>query len=447
MVQVLSPPKKRPAKHFTVEDKVHVLNIFKAYNAENADKLKTEIVEFTANAAGVSVQSVFKILREYKETHELHPPKVYHRQRRVLDNIDDVAKNALRRCIHSFFEKNEPPTLNKILETVNQEEHLPQLKRSTLSKLINEIGFRYSKRSRNSVLREKNEIIAWRRRFLREIRKYREEGRKFYFLDETWVNAGHTVSKVWKDTTILTPRQAFIQGLTTGLKDPTGKGNRIIVLHIGSEDGFVEDGLLCFESKKTGDYHEEMTGEVFEHWFSNILGRLDEHSVIVMDNASYHSRKTEKIPNTGTKKAEIQAWLTSRSIAYEEDMVRAELLQLVRQAAVMPTYVVDEMAKEHGHLVLRLPPYHCEFNPIELIWAQIKGEVARKNTTFKMKDLHSLFEQAVVNVSAENWKNAIRHAQGEEEKMWQLDTVMDIAVEPLIIHLGNDSSSSDSESD
>lgn len=307
--------------------------------------------------------------------------------------------------------------------------------------------YRFSKRSRNSVLREKNEIITWRRRFLREIRKYREEGKKLYFLDETWVNAGHTVSKVWKDTTILTPRQAFNQGLTTGLKDPSGKGSRLIVLHIGSEDGFVEDGLLCFESKKTGDYHEEMTGEVFENWFAQILGRLAEHSVIVMDNASYHSRKTEKIPNSGTKKADIQAWLTSKSIIYEADMVRAELLHLVRQAVIMPKYVVDEMAKEQCRTVLRLPPYHCEFNPIELIWGQIKGEVARNNTTFKMKDLHPLFQQAVGNVSAENWKNAILHAQSEEEKMWQVDIAMDILVEPLIIHVGDDSSSSESELD
>ena len=35
--------------------------------------------------------------------------------------------------------------------------------------------YRFLKRSWNSVLREKKEIIAWRRRFLREIRNYREE--------------------------------------------------------------------------------------------------------------------------------------------------------------------------------------------------------------------------------------------------------------------------------
>ncbi|XP_031338164.1 uncharacterized protein LOC116167067 [Photinus pyralis] len=253
-----SPPKKRSAKHFSVEDKTGILNIFKAYAEDNPEVSKTDKVEFTAKAAGVSIPSVYKILREYTEEHELHSPKKYYRPRAILDNIDSGTKSILRRLLHSFFERNEPPTLSKVLAVLHEDEDLPHLKRTTLWKLIKEIGFRFEKRSRNSVLKENDEIFTWRRRFLREIRKYREEGRKLYFLDETWVNAGHTVSKVWKGTTILTPRQAFINGLSTGLKDPSGKGNRLIVLHIGSEDGFVEEGLLCFESKKTGDYHEEM---------------------------------------------------------------------------------------------------------------------------------------------------------------------------------------------
>lgn len=91
---------------------------------------------------GVSVPSVFKILREYQETHELQPPKVYHRPRAILDNIDDETKTAVRRLIHSFFERNEPPTVDKILAAVHENEYLPQFKRTTLRTLMKEIGFR-----------------------------------------------------------------------------------------------------------------------------------------------------------------------------------------------------------------------------------------------------------------------------------------------------------------
>lgn len=48
----LSPPKKRTARHFSVEDKERVLNIFKACAGENPDNPKTQNVEFTAKAAG-----------------------------------------------------------------------------------------------------------------------------------------------------------------------------------------------------------------------------------------------------------------------------------------------------------------------------------------------------------------------------------------------------------
>lgn len=51
------------------------------------------------------------------------------------------------------------------------------------------------------MLLEREEIIMWRRRYLKTIRKYREEGRQIFYTDETWVNAGknHTFyCKVFK---------------------------------------------------------------------------------------------------------------------------------------------------------------------------------------------------------------------------------------------------------
>lgn len=91
---------------------------------------------------GVSVPSVFKILQEYQETRVLQAPKVYHRQRAILDNIDDKTKSDVRCLIHSFFERNEPPTLDKMIAAVHENEYLPHFKRTTLSNLIKEIGFR-----------------------------------------------------------------------------------------------------------------------------------------------------------------------------------------------------------------------------------------------------------------------------------------------------------------
>lgn len=38
-------------------------------------------------------------------------------------------------------------------------------------------------------------------------------------------------------------------------------------------------------------------------------------------------------------------------------------------------FIIDTIAEQHGHKILRLPPYHCQYNPIE-IWAYAKPIIA-----------------------------------------------------------------------
>lgn len=73
------------------------------------------------------------------------------------------------------------------------------------------------------MLTDRGDIVIWRQKYIEDIRKYRSEGCTIYYLDETWVNA-------------------FLQGLSTGPKNPIGKGKRLIVVHIGSSEGFIVGG-------------------------------------------------------------------------------------------------------------------------------------------------------------------------------------------------------------
>lgn len=82
-----------------------------------------------------------------------------------------------------------------------------------------------------------------------------------------WVNASHTNSRVWVDRTMEPYDQAKQRGLSTGLKNPSGKGARLIAIHCGNKNGFVEGAGEVFRSKKgAGDYHDEMNGAHFEKW-------------------------------------------------------------------------------------------------------------------------------------------------------------------------------------
>ena len=191
-----------------------------------------------------------------------------------------------------------------------------------------------------------------------------------------------------------------------------------------------------------------MTADVFEEYFKQMIEYIPDNSVIVMDNASYHSRLVEKLPTMSWKKADIISWLQQKGFDCDCSMVNKVLLSIVRQhKSNFKKYVTDEMAKDRGFTVLRLPPYHCELNPIELIWAQVKSYVARNNKTFKMKGVRQLLLDQLALVSAENWQNAIKHVIAEEQKMWDLDDVIDqtMEIEPLIITVGHDDSSDFSE--
>ena len=51
---------------------------------------------------------------------------------------------------------------------------------------------------------------------------------------------------------------------------------------------------------------------------------------------------------------------------------KADLLAIAKAMNVEKLYRVDKLAKAAGHEIIRLPPYHCKFNPIELLWAYMK---------------------------------------------------------------------------
>ena len=135
-------------------------------------------------------------------------------------------------------------------------------------------------------------------------------------------------------------------------------------------------------------------------------------------------------------------------------MLKPELLELVRANKPKPTYVCDEIAAAQGFLVIRLPPYHCVYNPIEMVWAWVKGEVANRNKTFKIADVKQHVLSVFNDVPATLWQNACRHCDEKVDEGFIADGIQEQMLDPIIIHLGNDSrgeeesdSGSDTDSD
>ncbi|XP_049269029.1 uncharacterized protein LOC125757469 [Rhipicephalus sanguineus] len=296
-----------------------------------------------------------------------------------------------------------------------------------------------------TALLERDDIIVWQRKYLRTIREMRKEKRAIYYLDETWVNARHTKQKVWEDATVSSLEDTFRKGLTTELCALSGKGGRLIVLHAGSENDFVDGTSLVFQAKNcvTSDYHSEMDGPRFERWFKEqLLPNIEPRSVIVMENTPYHSVQLEKLPLTSSHKAEIQSWLTQKNILWSNDQLKPELIQVGNQKKHhFSGYLNDALAKVAGLDTVWLLPCHCEFNPIEMVWSQVKGYIAAKNRSFTLAGVEELLDEAIALVTPEKWARECAHVVRLEEEAWEQDGAIESTLGSIIITPGSDSSS------
>ena len=81
----------------------------------------------------------------------------------------------------------------------------------------------------------------------------------------------------------------------------------------------------------------------------------------------------------------IHVSLLPLHIPFGATLLKAELLQICKQHKPTPNFLLDKILKEYGHDCLRLPAYHADLNSIELIWARMKGYIARRNVSFKMR--------------------------------------------------------------
>lgn len=70
-------------------------------------------------------------------------------------------------------------------------------------------------------------------------------------------------------------------------------------------------------------------------WFNNkLIPNLEQDSVIVIDNASYHSRQSVKISNGSSKKSDIIQYLYDIDLYFEENYTKQQLLKVVRSKQV-----------------------------------------------------------------------------------------------------------------
>ena len=217
------------------------------------------------------------ILRKKRSTDDstFESPSKRYKSFRLRVITDTFDREAIKRKIYEIYEWKEHVTLSSLLIKL-EDAGLFSGKWMKLAELLKEMGFSYKKH-------EQPRIIEQRHTYLRKIMHNRVEKRLVVFLDETWANSHDGKDLAWVEEDTVTG------GTLGGVKR---KGTQLIILGAGGEMGWIPNTTLIFRSKKnTGDYHDKMTGDHFEEWFRDkLLPNTPPNSLIIMDNASYHSR-------------------------------------------------------------------------------------------------------------------------------------------------------------
>lgn len=409
----------------------------------------SKVTERVCAATGISERTIYRIKNEARQLPSIENCKVHLKKpgtKRPRESpattLDSFDESVLHRTIERFYAEGTIPYLGSLLQKLKEEIGYVG-SRSSLYRLLVKLGYKYTKVDRRRFLIRRPDVVALRRVYLRKINSIRMSNpdREIYFLDESYVNERHVVGKCWSSDKV------------KGLEVSPGVGRRVIICHAGSKNGFVEGAKLVFPSNSgKADYHHDMNSITFKKWFiEQLLPNIKPNSVIVMDNAPYHSVQLDKAPTTASLKSEMQDWLKRRNIPFDSSMTKPELYELVKiNKEPNRRYEIDEIAKAHGHEVIRLPPYNCDLNPIELIWGRVKNSIARKNSTQKLSDLLRLTGTEIDAITALDWQSVVQHTQQIEETYWKDDIIIDRQVDQMIIRLRsgdeNCSDSSDSES-
>ena len=210
------------------------------------------VMQKAAEATGVPLRTLQRLSNGNSESKKIKCKKAK-LSREKFGKLDDFDLGVIRRLIHQFYLRNESPTLDKILKELKEKMDFPY-GRSRLHKLLKKMGFCFKFRGKERLIYERSDIIAWRERYLRAIKKFRENNpdKDIVYTDETWLNQGHRTKKEWVDVESLknlSRRQPGYNDLTIGCTKPsTGKGGRLIISDAMTDKGPVDGSLWIFKA-------------------------------------------------------------------------------------------------------------------------------------------------------------------------------------------------------
>lgn len=431
----LNLPEKEMVVHVKKYFEKELFNKNKIYSTEEA-------VRLTALATGIAERTVWRIVSENDNYDSISVPlekgsKPY--------AVDESVKTICQDTIRSYNINRKHLSIRLLVGILNDEYNIT-VARETLRRCLFRWKIIHGSVQRYTALRERNYVVRARREYLTKKMIINRDRVPLVYIDESYINKNHSGSDAswyccnWKND----PR--LDKSFGPYINKPSGKGERLIMLNAVTENGWVDGARLVFQAKsRSGDYHGSMDEENFTKWFKfQLLPNISENSVIVMDNASYHNMFfDDDVPPLTSKKALLKEWLTDNSVEFDENLLRVQIIDLVKQNRPEKVFKLDHILKndpslQHRNIsILRTPQYHPELQPIEICWGVMKQYMAQ-HCDFTLEGLRRNLETAWTKVTAKTMEGILEKVTGWENRHFEQDNLLDAIDEEYETYILNE---------
>ena len=237
--------------------------------------------QMTSDALGIGLATVHRVMAHYhKDPDSLNVPSSL--RGRPSYSVDVSHQEAMRASMRQANLEGRHITLDTIRDFLQGKSPDESFHWSTRARTVDRWGCEFGKGTRTPHWKEKDSMVVARQHYWRPMRQNRMASesrlmRPEVYLDASYINKNHSNDFVW-----------YASEDGPWIQKPTGKGARRIIMHAISKDGWVPEAKVVLKStRKTGDYHGQMNGDVFQQWLrEKLLPNIPRASLIIMDNAS-----------------------------------------------------------------------------------------------------------------------------------------------------------------
>ena len=294
-------------------------------------------------------------------------------------------------------------------------------------RMLRQLGYKW-RRKRPMGTASKEQMAQRMRSFIHQYSdalKQEEDGvAVIIYTDESYIHTHHRNRYMWA-------LSSDEQG--TQVRGTPSKGERLIIMHAMGKDGLLhaprrgrsaslptnvlsDIDFTCEVIFKgtidSEDYHKNMDGTTLMNWINNRLipsfkrRYPNKKLILVLDNASYHHPRGEDWVNPNKmKKQDLAAWIVSHlpdgQLMRVQDGDRERVFgksslfshgskysptckqmrlwikaYLLKHPHINQTLLQQEFTR-HGFQLIYTPPYQCDVQPIEMLWAYVKNYVGR----------------------------------------------------------------------